>query len=126
VRKLSNSARILALAGLMSLVACLFYWYGQLLPSHRFGMLVPALLTAPLLLPLPGLIRGRAYTYAWTSLLTLLYLTWILTELLANPASRTAAYPAFFSALMLFTGCLLFVRLDKREREARANPTPAP
>lgn len=126
MRKLSNSARILAIAGLMSLVACLFYWYGQLLPSARLGMILPALLVAPLLLPLPGLIRGRAYTYAWSSLLTLLYLTWILTELLANPAAHSAAYPAFLAALMLFTGCLLFVRLDKREREARTNPAAEP
>lgn len=125
MRKLSNAARILAVAGLMSLLACLFYWYGQLLPSVRLGLLLPALLAVPLLLPLPGLIRGRAYTYAWTSLLTLLYLTWALTELLANPAARPAAYPAFFSALMLFTGCLLFVRLDQRER-AHGNPAAKP
>lgn len=119
MRKLSNSARIVALFGLMSLVGCLFYWYGQLQPSIRLGMLLPALLTMPLLLPLPGMIRGKAYTYAWTSLMTLLYLTWILTELLANPAARIVTYPAFFSALMLFSGCLLFVRLDQRERAAR-------
>ncbi|MGH8458264.1 MAG: DUF2069 domain-containing protein, partial [Nevskiales bacterium] len=110
-------ARTLALAGLMSLIGCLFYWYGALLPSARLGAWLPALLTVPLLLPLPGLIRGKAYTHAWTSLLSLLYLTWALTELLANPPARPAAYPAFFSALMLFSGCLLFVRLDRRERE---------
>jgi uncharacterized membrane protein len=119
VRKLSHSARILALVGLMSLIGCLFYWYGALLPS-RLGTWLPALLATPLLLPLPGLIRGKAYTHAWTSLLSLLYLTWALTELLANPPARVVAYPAFFSALMLFTGCVMFVRLDKRERDAGA------
>lgn len=118
MRKLSNSARILAVAGLMSLIGCLFYWYGQLQPSARLGMLLPAVLAVPLLLPLPGLIRGQSYTFAWTSLMTLIYMTWILTELLATPGTRSATYPAFFSALMLFTGCLLFVRLDQRERAA--------
>jgi uncharacterized membrane protein len=117
VRKASHSARILALAGLMALVGSLFYWYGQLLPSARLGTWLPALLTAPLLLPLPGLIRGRPYTHAWTSLLSLPYMGWALTELLATPAARPAAYPAFFAALLLFTGCVLYVRLTKRETE---------
>lgn len=117
MRKLSNSARILALAGLMALAGSLFYWYGQLLPS-ALGAWLPMLLVAPLLLPLPGLIRGRAYTHAWTSLLSLLYIVWALTEILATPAARPAAYPAFFSGLALFTGCLMFVRLGKREQSS--------
>lgn len=121
MRKLSNSARILALAGLMSLAGCLFYWYGELLPSARLGAWLPMMLTAPLLIPLPGLIRGKAYTHAWTSLLSLLYIVWALTEILATPAARPAAYPAFFSGLLLFTGCLMFVRLGKREKQAAEN-----
>ena len=116
MRKPSHVARILALAGLMSLIGCLFYWYGELMPSERLGTWLPALLAAPLLLPLPGMIRGKAYTHAWTSLLSLPYLGWALTELLATPAARPAAYPAFFAALLLFIACLLFVRFDKRER----------
>ena len=122
MRKLSHTARILTLAGLMFLVGCFFYWYGQLLPSPRLGLWLPALLTAPLMLPLPGLIRGRAYTHAWTSLLALFYIAWALTELLANPPARPAAYPAFFAGVLLFTGCVLFIRLDKREREANISP----
>ena len=118
MRKPSHAARILALAGLMSSIGCYFYWYGQLLPSSRLGTWLPALLTAPLMLALPGLIRGRAYTHAWTSLLSLFYIGWALTELLATPAARPAAYPAFFAGVMLFTGCIMFVRLHKRERSA--------
>lgn len=109
-------ARGFALTGLAALAGCLFYWYGWLLPSAHLGLWLPLALTAPLLLPLPGLIRGRAYTHAWASLLSLLYLTGILTELLANPPARPLAYPAFFSGLLLFTGCVLFVRFDKRAR----------
>jgi uncharacterized membrane protein len=120
VKKLSHWARILTLASLMSLAGCFFYWYGLLLPSPRLGLWLPVLLTAPLLLPLPGLVRGRAYTYAWTSLLVLFYIAWALTELLANPVARPAAYAAFFAGVLLFTGCVLFIRLDKRERAAGA------
>jgi uncharacterized membrane protein len=118
VKRPSNAARILALAGLMSLIGCLFYWYGELQPSASLGVLLPALLAAPLLLPLPGLMRGKAYTHAWTSLLALPYLGLALTELLATPAARPAAQLAFLAGVMLFTGCLLFVRLSKREGRA--------
>lgn len=59
---------------------------------------VAALLTAgPLLLPLPGLLRGNPRTYRWAALTLAPALAWSLTELAANPAAR---WPATAAALL--------------------------
>lgn len=101
---LSNYARLLTLLGWLGLVVSLPLWLGWA------GLVV----AAPLLLPLAGLCRARRYTHAWTSLLVLGYLAYLITEFVASREPLVVA-PALFSAMALFTGCLLFVRLRSRE-----------
>lgn len=57
--------------GLMALLLLWLIWLDPL-PAH---LLSPALLIllGPLLLPLRGILHGRRYTMAWTSMLILLY-----------------------------------------------------
>ena len=64
--------RALAVASLLSLVALGLAWELWIAPVGR-GTL--ALKVLPLLLPLPGLLKRRLYTYRWTSLLVWLYFT---------------------------------------------------
>lgn len=111
---LSRHARRLTLAGWLGLALGLPAWHGWLTdPGHPW---LGWILAAPLLLPLAGLWKGRRYTYAWTSLLVLCYLTYLLTEFVAS-GEPLAVLAALVSAAALFTGCLLFVRWRARELE---------
>lgn len=71
----------------------------------------------PLLAPLPGLVRGRRYTYAWASLFTVPYLTFALTELLVNPAARWVAAASALLVFGWFCTMVLFLRIARGRRE---------
>src|SRR5947209_19899070 len=62
--------RALAVAAAMALIVLGIAWELWLAPTGR-GTL--ALKVLPLLLPLPGLVRLRLYTYRWLSLAVSLY-----------------------------------------------------
>lgn len=114
--KLSNYARILAVMGNLTLLFSLLAWHLWLIPASFLWPVV--LLCLPLLLPLPGLLRGKTYTYGWASLLVMFYFAYLITEYLASSA-RPAVAPALFAAALMFAGCTSFGRLVERE-------TPAP
>lgn len=69
-------------------------------------------LVVPLLAPLPGLWRGRPYTYAWASLLLVFYAGGLLVE--ATGRSPMAIAMACVAALE-FCGLLMFVRARAAE-----------
>ena len=71
----------------------------------------------PLLAPLNGLIRGRRYTYAWTTLFAIPYLVFALTELLVNPAARWAASISLLLVFGWFCTMVLFLRASPARRE---------
>ena len=66
--------QILALSSYIALLALSLLWEGWLAPARNVppGLWL-TIKTAPLLLPLYGLLHGRPYTYAWTSMLVLPY-----------------------------------------------------
>ena len=69
-------ASVSANAGAASLIALIFLglaWELWLAPLRPGGSLL-ALKVLPLLLPLFGILRGRAYTFQWSSMLILAYL----------------------------------------------------
>lgn len=61
-----------AILSLLTLIAVNLAWEAWLAPS---GRVVLILKTVPLLLPLFGILRGKRYTYQWSSMLILLYFT---------------------------------------------------
>jgi uncharacterized membrane protein len=115
-------ARFLTLFGCFGLVALLCAWYGWLAPSTHFGVgfaLVALLL--PLAFPLPGLLRGRAYTHAWTAFISLLYFTHGVIEAWASPIvlQRRLAAAEIALSMALFVGTTLYARLRGRELKAQ-------
>ncbi len=68
--------QILALSSYIALLVLSLLWEGWLAPARNVppGLWL-TIKTAPLLLPLYGLLHGRPYTYAWASMLVLPYFT---------------------------------------------------
>jgi uncharacterized membrane protein len=72
VRRLEQALRLLASASLIALIAGGIAWEAVLAPLRPGGSWL-TLKVLPLLLPLPGILNGRRYTYQWSSMLILLY-----------------------------------------------------
>ena len=69
-----------------------------------------------------GLLHGKPYTYAWTSLLALLYFTHGVAEAYVNPAERLYASAEIILALALFSAAVLYARWRSREiKESQAS-----
>jgi uncharacterized membrane protein len=96
------------------LVVALPLWLAWLTPPPGVGGWLAWVLLVPLAFPLPGLIRARPYTFAWTSLMSLFYLCIALMEVMATGGRNMAPCPTLAARLFLFLGCLCFVRLRKR------------
>jgi uncharacterized membrane protein len=75
---------------------------------------------ALLLLPLPGLWRGHAYSYQWSSMLVAFYCALWLAEGWANTSGRLAAFAIAALAAADFVSQVLYVRLRGREQLAPA------
>ncbi|HEY0975074.1 MAG TPA: DUF2069 domain-containing protein [Solimonas sp.] len=109
-RPLSLYARAAALALHLAL------FISMLLTSTSLLGLVAAFV---LLMPLPGLLRGREYTHAWASMLVAFYCALWLAEGWARPDVRDAAFLHATLAAFDFVSLVLYVRLRGRERIAR-------
>ena len=60
------------IVSLVGLIFLTLVWEAWLAPTGRVVLIVK---TLPLLLPLFGILRGKRYTYQWSSMLILLYFT---------------------------------------------------
>lgn len=83
------------------------------------------MLAAILCLPLPGLLRGRSYTYAWASMLIAFYVAGYLADGYARPETRLSAFVLASIAALDFVSVMMFVRLRAREMAAEAAQAPA-
>jgi uncharacterized membrane protein len=72
IRRAMTFLRRAAAASLAALVVLCLAWELWLAPLRPGGSLI-ALKALPLLLPLPGILAGRRYTFQWSSLLILAY-----------------------------------------------------
>lgn len=61
-----------AISSLVALILLNLAWEAWLVPTARVILLIK---TLPLLLPLFGILRGKRYTYQWSSMLILFYFT---------------------------------------------------
>ena len=68
---------------------------------------------APLIAPLPGLIRGRRFTYAWCSLLTIPYMALGVTEIIADPAQRWAPAMLLLLAFAWLIALVAYLRVTR-------------
>lgn len=103
--------QIAAVSSLVALIVLCVAWELWLAPVRPGGSLL-AFKALPLVLPLPGLLKRRMYTYRWLSLMIWLYCT----EGLVRATSDTApssyyAWAEVVLCILLFTACTLHIRL---------------
>jgi len=80
----------------------------------------------PLLLPLPGVLRGSRRTCAWATLCVAPYLVAGVTETIANPALRMLAAAIVLAGLAWFATLIRYLRVTRPETRPRPPAPPAP
>jgi uncharacterized membrane protein len=111
-----NATKIYHLGASVSLIAlialCLIWelWLAPLRPGGSWLVLK----TLPLLLPLFGTLRGRRYTFQWSSMFSLLYLTEGLVRASSDPGpSAVLAMIEIVLASIWFACCMLYARATR-------------
>lgn len=113
-------SRDLALASLVALIALGLTWELWLAPT---GSGTLALKVVPLLLPLPGVLQSRLYTFRWLSLLVWLYFAeGVVRATTDRGLSAWLAGIEVALCLLLFAACAIQVRA----RLAACTPQAAP
>jgi uncharacterized membrane protein len=109
--------RTFAVAVTLALIVLGLAWELWLAPTGRGTLAIKVL---PLVLPLPGLLRLRLYTYRWLSLVVWLYVAeGALRAGSEHGLSATLAGAEVVLALALFAACGLHVRARLRAGAAR-------
>jgi len=127
----ARRTRALAVGSVLALIVLGLAWELWLAPLREGGSWW-ALKVLPLLLPLPGLLRLRMYTYRWLSLLVWLYvLEGVMRATTESGWSQALATLQVLLCLLLFAACAMHIKLRlqaaKALREAAAAAgTPPP
>ncbi len=99
-----------------SLFLILFLVWPTLWAPSRLATVLMGLASIPGWLALPGLIRGKVYTHAWTTLLTSLYVAYCAMEAYANPFARQPALVCGLLGALWFVSSNLYVRGQRHQR----------
>lgn len=112
--------RGVAVACVVALIALGLAWELWLAPTGR-GTL--ALKVLPLLLPLPGLLKNRMYTYRWLSLLVWLYFAeGVVRATSERGTGALLATVEIVLCLLLFAACAAHVRWRLRNAKTASAP----
>jgi len=107
--------RWLTLVAYFALLALLLNWYTWLAPPEDVPVSVAlAIVALPLLLPLRGLLHGRAYTHAWTSFLALPYFALGVDGVAGGVHPAWIGGIAIAASVTLFCGSVGYARLHGR------------
>jgi uncharacterized membrane protein len=105
--------RVVAASALLALIALCVVWELWLAPLKPGGSLM-ALKALPLALPLGGILKGRRYTYQWSSMLILAYLAEGLTRAWSERgASQLLAFGEVVLSLAFFAAAVSYARLTR-------------
>ena len=105
----------LTIAAHLGLIALLLSWPTWLAPPAHPGLVAPLLLlgVGPLAAGVRGILYGRPYTYAWTSLLSMGYFVHGVAYVNDEGVTRWLAGAEILLSLLLFLGCVVYVRLTR-------------
>lgn len=105
--------RVLAAASASAFMLVWLLWPTLWVPS-RLATVLMGLCAIPGLLALPGMIRGKTYTHAWSTLAAVCYMAWCAMEAYVNLAARPPAVTGFTLGAIWFVASNLYVRGQKR------------
>ena len=108
----SATARQISLTGYFGLIVVLIAWHGVFQPAY----ITLVILLVPLAFPFHGLLKGKAYTFAWMSFLTLFYFIHGTVEAYANDNARPFALLEVFASILIYVGVIMYPRLKNREQ----------
>ena len=100
---------ILAAASACGFMLVFLLWPTLWVPS-RMATVVMGFFSLPGLLALPGLIRGKVYTHAWSTLASTCYIAYCAMEAYVNLEARAPAVLGMCLGAIWFTASNLFVR----------------
>jgi len=99
---------------LISLILLALAWETILAPLKPGGSLL-MLKTIPLLLPLFGILRGKRYTYQWSSMFILLYFTEGVVRAWSDTGlSAQLALAEIILSVAFFSCAIFYARLTRR------------
>jgi uncharacterized membrane protein len=115
-QKKLNFSQNLALTGYFSLLIVLMLNIVWLIPSRHFPTAMVLLVIAgPLLLPMPGLLKNKTYTFQWASFLSMAYFAHGISEISAYPEHWYAGLMEVISSTMMYVGCVMYAQIFKKE-----------
>lgn len=108
-----RAARLTASASLIALVFLCVAWELWMAPMRPGGSAL-VLKALPLLLPLFGVLRGKRYTYQWSSMLILAYFTeGVVRAWSEHGASQALAITEIVLSLVFFTAAVCYTRFTR-------------
>lgn len=111
----TKNIRTLALVSYLGLFILMCAWQLLWQTDSEFSAMFRILLwVVPLLLPLPGLLRSKPYTYAWANFILMWYFLHSLTTLYVAPGERGLAAAELLLTSVAFVGCTWFARRQGR------------
>lgn len=112
----TQNFRYLALAGYLALLGWVALWQVFLSPHPHINPLTAAIgWCIPLLLPLRGILSGKAYTHAWANFVLMLYFLHSLTILYIDQGERWLAAIELILTFAAFSGNILYARNRGKE-----------
>ena len=88
----SSALRPLALSAYLALIGWVALWHGVISPHPHVSPIGVAIAwMLPLLLPLIGILKGKAYTHAWANFILMFYFLHALTILWVDVGERWLA-----------------------------------
>lgn len=109
-----RTLNLLASASLIGLIFLCLLWELWLAPLRPGGSAL-VFKALPLLFPLFGILRGKRYTYQWSAMLILLYVTEGAVRFASDPnaASRAIAAGELALALVFYGSVVAYARLTR-------------
>jgi len=105
--------RLAATLALVSLALLCLLWELWLAPLRPGGSFL-ALKALPLVVPLPGILRGRRYTYQWSSMLVLAYFAEGVMRAWGDAGlSRQLAVGEIVLSVVFFAAVIAYVRVSR-------------
>ena len=110
---------LIASASLLALIALCLAWEAVIAPLRPGGSWM-TLKVLPLMVPLFGILRGKRYTYQWSTMLILLYLTEGVIRTNDAPPGNMLALAEAVLSVVFFMAAMLYARATAPSRLAQA------